>query len=330
VSKLFLGSCLGGTVITTREEIAVQRGEGAHRFALAAAELAANTRCENVVVLDLRGRSPVTEYFVIATGTSPRQMRTVVDEIVDLGKQTGFTAWQQSGYESARWIVLDCVNVVVHVFDSESRDFYDLELLWGDSPRVDWRKELGLPAAYEAPAAREEEEEELEDVLETEEAENADAGDADMDEEAETDLPVVTEVPDESTGSNSVEFVEIDPPSKQGQKGRDVFPTRVEEEEDTTEEERGMGLLSEVAEAVERLEEDEEAVEIAAAKRRRSGKRQGGKGAGKAKTVKKPAKKAVKKAAKKVAKKGAKEAIKRETKKAVKKAGKKHPAKTKK
>ena len=117
------------------------------QFALAAAELAANTRCENVVLLDLRGRSPVTEFFVIGTGTSPRQMRTVVDEIRDLGKRTGFAAWQTSGYESAKWILLDCVSVVIHVFDEESRDFYDLELLWGDCPRVDWRKELGLPPA---------------------------------------------------------------------------------------------------------------------------------------------------------------------------------------
>jgi ribosome-associated protein len=265
-------------------------------------------------VLDLRGRSPVTEYFVIATGTSPRQMRTVVDEVVDLGGQTGFTAWQQSGYESARWIVLDCVNVVVHVFDTESRDFYDLELLWGDSPRVDWRKELGLPAEYAPPAGRlEEDEEAMEDVLEREDEEGAEAGDADMDEEAEADLPVVTELPDESTGTNSVELVEIDPPSKQGKKGRDVFPTRVEEEEDTTAEERGMGPLSELAEEVESLEEEEVVT-----------KRGGGGRQGERKKVAKGAKKgkkAVKKAGKKSAKK-VKKGVKKSVKKVAKKAGK--------
>ena len=115
---------------TTREQVAAQR-TGARPFALAAAELAANTRCENVVLLDLRSRSPVTEFFVIATGSSPRQMRTVVDEIRDLGKKSGFAPWRMDGYDSARWIVLDCVNVVIHVFDTDSRDFYDLELLWG-------------------------------------------------------------------------------------------------------------------------------------------------------------------------------------------------------
>ncbi|MEI8197925.1 MAG: ribosome silencing factor, partial [Phycisphaerae bacterium] len=116
-------------------------------FALAAAEAAANTRCHNVVVMDLRGRSPVTEFFVIATGTSARQMRTVADEVSDLGKHLNFKAWQKSGYESARWILVDFVHVVVHVFDPDSRAFYDLEMLWGDAPRIDWRAELGLPPA---------------------------------------------------------------------------------------------------------------------------------------------------------------------------------------
>ena len=123
----------------------------AYRFALAAADWAYNTRCERVVLLDLRGRSPVTEFFLIATGTSARQMRTVADELGELGKREGFSAWQTSGYDSARWIVIDFVHVVAHVFDPESRDFYDLELLWGDCPRIDWRAELGLPAETPRP-----------------------------------------------------------------------------------------------------------------------------------------------------------------------------------
>src|SRR5689334_11598584 len=89
-----------------------QNNTPSRKFALAAAELAANTRCEAVVLLDLRGRSPVTEFFLIATGTSPRQMRTVVDELRDLGKKMGFQAWRMDGYDSARWIVLDCVGLV--------------------------------------------------------------------------------------------------------------------------------------------------------------------------------------------------------------------------
>ncbi len=301
----------------------MQRGGGARAFALAAAELAANTRCQDVVVLDLRGRSPVTEYFVIATGTSPRQMRTVVDEIVDLGQQTGFTAWQQSGYESARWIVLDCVNVVIHVFDGESRDFYDLELLWGDSPRVDWRQELGLPAAYEPAAGPVEEEEELEDVLEEEDAETADAGDADMDEEAEADLPVVTELPDESSGTNSVELVEIDPPSKQGKKGRDVFPTTVAEEEDAAAEEQAMGPMTDAADVLESLEEEEQAVEAMTEKGAPSAKGKAGKSAAKAKSRKKPARKGLAKTVAKAVVKAVKKVVTKTARKPAKKAAKK-------
>jgi ribosome-associated protein len=218
--------------------------------------MAANTRSENVVLLDLRSRSPVTEYFIIATGTSPRQMRTVVDELRDLGKKMGFQAWHMNGYESARWIVLDCVNVVVHVFDSESRDFYDLELLWGDCPRIDWRKELGLPAAPEEErradriserfaesSGRDEMDAEEEDARLDGRDINEEEGDADVDEEAEADAPIVMELPDESTGSNSVEFVEIDPPGKRRQRGRAVYPTPIDEEEENEPEERSREMV---------------------------------------------------------------------------------------
>ena len=102
------------------------------------ARRASDTRCNNIIVLDLRGRSPVTEFFVLATGTSNRQIRTVCDEVSDLGRRHGYAPWRTSGYELAKWILVDFVSVVVHVFDAESRDFYDLEMLWGDCPRVDW------------------------------------------------------------------------------------------------------------------------------------------------------------------------------------------------
>jgi ribosome-associated protein len=111
--------------------------------------MAANTRCTNVMVLDLRGRSPVTEFFVIATGTSAVQMRTVADEIADLGARLNYRKFQATGYDGAKWIVVDFVHVVVHVFDTASRDFYGLEELWNDAPVVDWRKELGLPEVVE-------------------------------------------------------------------------------------------------------------------------------------------------------------------------------------
>ena len=105
-------------------------------FAVNAARLAAERRCRDIVVLDLKGKSPATDYFVIATGTSGQQMRTVTDEISDAAKEVGLKRFGRAGYEHGRWILLDFVDVVVHLFDSQYRDYYDLELLWGDAEKL--------------------------------------------------------------------------------------------------------------------------------------------------------------------------------------------------
>jgi ribosome-associated protein len=107
-------------------------------FALAAAKVAEERHCTDITVLDLRGISPATDYYVIATGTSDRQMRTVADEISQAGRGCGFSRFGRAGYDQARWILLDFVTVVVHLFDSEYRDYYDLELLWGDAKKIDY------------------------------------------------------------------------------------------------------------------------------------------------------------------------------------------------
>ena len=106
------------------------------KFAIKAAKLAIDNHCTNVVVLELKGKSSVTDYFVIATGTSNRQMRTVADEINGISGKFDFSLFGRAGYEQARWILLDFVDVVVHIFDKEYREFYDLELLWGDAKRL--------------------------------------------------------------------------------------------------------------------------------------------------------------------------------------------------
>jgi ribosome-associated protein len=108
----------------------------AKAFALAAAKLAAERHCSDIVVLDLRDISPATDYFMIATGTSDRQMRTVADEICDVARKQDQKRFGRAGYEQARWILLDFVDVVIHIFDAEYRDYYDLELLWGDAERL--------------------------------------------------------------------------------------------------------------------------------------------------------------------------------------------------
>jgi ribosome-associated protein len=110
----------------------------ARQLAIAAARLAFDSHCEEVLVLDVRQQSPVTDFYVIGTGTSDRQIRSVADEIAAYGKQHGYPAWHMAGETSAQWIVLDFVDVVVHLFDDEHRHYYDLELLWGDAKKVAW------------------------------------------------------------------------------------------------------------------------------------------------------------------------------------------------
>ena len=110
----------------------------AKEFAQAAARIAHDRHCTDILVLDLRGLSPATDYFVIATGTSNRQMQSVADEISQMARERGIQRFGRAGYEQARWILLDFVDVVVHLFDPEYRQFYDLELLWGDAEKIDY------------------------------------------------------------------------------------------------------------------------------------------------------------------------------------------------
>lgn len=105
-------------------------------FAIAAARVAAELHCTDIAILDLKGVSPATDYFVIATGTSDRQMRTVADDVCEAGRKIGFNRFGRAGYEKGKWILIDFVDVVVHIFDKESRGFYDLELLWGDAKQI--------------------------------------------------------------------------------------------------------------------------------------------------------------------------------------------------
>lgn len=103
---------------------------------MAAAQIALERHCTDVTILDLRGLSPAADYFVLATGTSDRQRRTVIDEVCQHAKTLGLQRFGQAGYEQGRWILVDFVDVVVHVFDEEYRTYYDLEMLWGDAKRV--------------------------------------------------------------------------------------------------------------------------------------------------------------------------------------------------
>lgn len=100
-----------------------------------AAELASDRKGHDVLVLDLRGISSATDYFVIADGTSDVQVRAIAEYIVDELKKDDVRPEHLEGLPGGRWVLLDYVDFVVHVFHSQARDFYQLERLWGDAPR---------------------------------------------------------------------------------------------------------------------------------------------------------------------------------------------------
>jgi ribosome-associated protein len=86
----------------------------------------------------LVGLWPVADYFVIATGSSQRQMRSICDEIEEIARERGHRPFSRSGYEGQTWIAVDCIDVVVHLFSPEARAYYDLDNLWGDARKVEW------------------------------------------------------------------------------------------------------------------------------------------------------------------------------------------------
>jgi len=113
------------------------RSKMARDFALAAANVAKERHCRDIAVLDLKDKSPATDFFVIATGTSSRQMKAVADETCRKCSRYELQCFGRAGYLQSRWILLDFIDVVVHIFDEQYRKYYDLELLWGDAERLE-------------------------------------------------------------------------------------------------------------------------------------------------------------------------------------------------
>lgn len=98
-------------------------------------ELAQELKAHDVVVLDLRGISSATDHFVLASGRSDTQVKAIADNIIDEMKKEGERPAHVEGLQGGRWVLVDFIDVVVHVFHPQARDFYQLENLWGDAPR---------------------------------------------------------------------------------------------------------------------------------------------------------------------------------------------------
>ncbi len=97
------------------------------------AQLALNKKAKDVVILDLRKVTSMTDYFVVCTGDSEPQVKAIADEIMSGMELQGEKTWHVEGLQNLQWVLLDFVDVVVHVFHKDARTFYGLEKLWGDA-----------------------------------------------------------------------------------------------------------------------------------------------------------------------------------------------------
>jgi ribosome-associated protein len=125
---------------TAAKLVTEPRSEAARDRACLCARVAEDNKARDVVVMDMRGITALYDYFVIATGISRRQLHTLAEEIDDAMRAEGDERRGIEGYEAGKWIVQDYGDIVVHLFDPASRDYYDLEHLWADAPRIDWRR----------------------------------------------------------------------------------------------------------------------------------------------------------------------------------------------
>lgn len=97
------------------------------------AELTLEKKAEQVVIMDLRKVTSITDYFVVCSGDSDIQVKAICEHITEQLEQKDIKIWHVEGYQAANWILMDLVDVVIHIFKPEVREYYSLERLWGDA-----------------------------------------------------------------------------------------------------------------------------------------------------------------------------------------------------
>jgi ribosome-associated protein len=124
------------------------QSDHSRQLALTAARVAEENRGRDIVILDMRELTPVFDYFVLATGSSVRQLHAISDEIELVVRNTlGDRKLGLEGYTEGGWVLIDFGDVVVHLFDDKSREYYGLEDLWSDARRVPFTPELSVHSA---------------------------------------------------------------------------------------------------------------------------------------------------------------------------------------
>ena len=119
-------------------------------LAVAAARAAADKQAEDIVILDVRNLIVITDHFVIASGATDRQVNAIVDGIEEELRGLGAKPLRREGRREGRWVLLDFIDIVVHVFHAEEREYYGLERLWKDAPSVAWEEDGSDAEASEA------------------------------------------------------------------------------------------------------------------------------------------------------------------------------------
>lgn len=108
----------------------------------------------DVKILDLRNLTTITDYFVLCSGDSDTQVKAIADEVDKGLRDEGINPWHKEGYKALNWILIDFVDVVVHVFKKDIRDYYNLEKLWGDAPLIDVMDPLVEKAKTPSPKSK--------------------------------------------------------------------------------------------------------------------------------------------------------------------------------
>ncbi|MGH7351326.1 MAG: ribosome silencing factor [Candidatus Methylomirabilales bacterium] len=104
-----------------------------------AAQAAWAVKARNPVILDLRGISSLADHFLICSADSDRHVRAIADHIGECLEKAQVRMHHREGYPEARWILLDYHDLIIHIFDAETRRYYNLEWLWGDAPQREYR-----------------------------------------------------------------------------------------------------------------------------------------------------------------------------------------------
>lgn len=106
--------------------------------AIEIARLLSDDKCSDITLLDVRGISSVQDFVILASGTSDRQMRSAATDVKNMLPKLGSSVYRTSIDDQSTWIVVDCVDTVIHIFEPNTRSYYDLESMWGDAPKVEW------------------------------------------------------------------------------------------------------------------------------------------------------------------------------------------------